>query len=122
MKRRNINHHQMESKEEYNAYQREYQHEYYRENSQAWQDYLLRRRYMSYSLDKLKSMLYKKKNLLYSLNPKKNERLINVLEEIIAKKESMIVNYEPPYEPLEGTSTIQEWFETMNRSLHDAGL
>lgn len=73
---------------------------------------------MSYSLEKLKSLLDKKKNRLYSLNPKKNERLINVLEEIIAKKESMIVNYEP----MEGTATIQEWFETMNRSLHDAGL
>lgn len=121
MKRRNIPHHQTESKEEYNAYQRDYQHEYYRENSQAWQDYLLRRRYMSYSLEKLKSMLDKKKNLLYSLNSKKNERLINVLEEIIAKKESMN-NYEPPYEPMEGTSTIQEWFETMNRELHNAGL
>ena len=67
-------------------------------------------------------MLNKRKNLLYSINPAKNERLMNVLEEIIAKKESMAINYEMPYEPMEGTATIQEWFETMNREIHNAGL
>ena len=105
-------------KDDYNGYQRAYQKLYFKEHQNAWQDYILRRRYRSYTLEKLKDMLEKKLNCKCTMNKDKRQRLIDILQEVITEKES---NYDG-YTPLKGTYKIQMELEELNREIHNRGL
>lgn len=118
MKKRDIGIKQNDSKEDYNAYMKAYQRLYYREHQNEWIDYILRRRYRSYTLDRLKALLEKKINIRVTMNEEKRNRLISILKEIIEEKEN---NYDG-YTPLKGTYKIQKELEDMNREIHNKGL
>jgi hypothetical protein len=118
MKRRDIGIHQNDSKEDYAAYMKAYQRLYYREHQSEWIDYNLKRRYRTYTLDRLKALLDKKLKIRVTMNEKKRQRLIDILQEIIEEKEN---NYDG-YTPLKGTYKIQAELEEMNREIHNRGL
>jgi hypothetical protein len=118
MKRRDIGIHQNDSKEDYAAYMKAYQRLYYREHQSEWINYMLKRRYRSYTLDRLKALLDKKLKVQVTISDEKRERHINILKEIIEEKEN---NYDG-YTPLKGTYKIQEELENMNREIHNKGL
>ena len=118
MKKRDIGIRQNDSKEDYNAYQKAYQRLYYREHQSEWINYMLKRRYRSYTLDRLKALLEKKLNVQVTISDEKRERHINILKEIIEEKEN---NYDG-YTPLKGAYKIQEELEDMNREIHNKGL
>jgi hypothetical protein len=118
MKRRDIGIKQKESKEAYNEYMKAYQRLYYREHQSEWINYMLKRRYRSYTLDRLKALLEKKLKVQVTISDEKRERHINILKEIIKEKEN---NYDG-YTPLKGTYKIQAELEEMNREIHNRGL
>ena len=97
--------------EDYNGYQRAYQRIYYREHQSEWSDYLAKRRYRSFTLDKLNALLKQKIDCNCTMPVAKRERLIRILREIIAEKEYA------SYKPKEGTLEIRDALEEMNREV-----
>ena len=102
--------------EDYNGYQKAYQKLYFKEHQNEWQDYILKRRYRSYSIEKLKDMLNKKLNGCCTMKSHKRERLVNILREIIAEKEHI------DYELSDGIIDIRDELEKLNREVHNKGL
>lgn len=83
----NINQNNLNSddnKNAYREYQKEYRKKHYARDPEGWKDYVMKRRYVSLSLERLKQMLVKKEKSIMDEN--KKERLIRLIKEAIEIK------------------------------------
>ena len=71
-------------KVKYREYQKDYSKKRYAKNKQNWKDYLMKKKYSSLSLEKLKRMLSQKENSVMEEN--KKQRLIAFIKEAIDLK------------------------------------
>ena len=108
MKKRDLG---IKQKEDYNGYMKAYQRLYYREHQIEWRDYLAKRRYRAYTLDRLNELLEHKIDCNCTMPEEKRERLIKILKEIIAEKERA------NYKPKDGTLEIRDALEDLNREV-----
>lgn len=113
-----VNIEQLDGKEGYRQYQREYRKIHYQRNKQAWRDYVMQNRYDNKSTEELWKLLeQKQKNFTYL--PEKKQRLIGMIKNSLRKRG---INPDLPWENDMTVEQIKEELERLNRLAHERGL
>jgi hypothetical protein len=113
-----VNIEQLDGKEGYRQYQREYRKIHYQRNKQAWRDYVMQNRYDNKSTEELWKLLeQKQKNFTYL--PEKKQRLIDMIKNSLRKRG---INPDLPWENDMTVEQIKEELERLNRLAHERGL
>lgn len=110
---------QLDSKEAYREYQKQYQRIHYRKNRQAWLDYNAVRRLNKKSTDELIDILEQKRTR--SIMPdEKKKRLIDLIMKVLNEREDFITcdKYQKVIDN-DSIETIKKQIEELNRKLEN---
>lgn len=111
-----VNIEQLDGREGYRQYQREYRKIHYQRNKQAWRDYVQQNHYDNRSTEELWKLLeQKQKNFTYL--PEKKQRLIDMIKNSLRKR-----GLDPDTKHEMTVEQIRDEIERLNRLAHERGL
>lgn len=111
-----VNIEQLDGREGYRQYQREYRKIHYQRNKQAWRDYVQQNHYDNRSTEELWRLLeQKQKNFTYL--PEKKQRLIDMIKNSLRKR-----GLDPETKHEMTVEQIRDELERLNRLAHERGL
>lgn len=111
-----VNVEQLDGREGYRQYQREYRKIHYQRNKQAWKDYVMQNNYDNRTTEELWKLLeQKQKNFTYL--PEKKQRLIDMIKNSLRKR-----GLDPDTKQELTIEQIRDEIERLNRLAHERGL